>query len=251
MEIGSKLKNARLDTEMTQEQVAEAIGVTRQSVSNWENNRSYPDIISVIKMSDLYSISLDDLLKEGKDMSKNTKELSGYYDYLEESTNTVRAAWSSRKISELGAYLLVWGITILVFYTMSPGDEMGYVILSNWIVLPFVTIVVSGMIGHDKGWSKNKWFMIPAFGFMYALQSAVTFGIASQDIAGYLPDYIMYIVVGSVLSAIGLAAGHFMQRLTDKGFRRAMIIVTILLLIVPLTVIFGMAAYENVADSGT
>lgn len=52
MEIGSKLKNARNEKGITQEQAAELLGVSRQTISNWENNKSYPDIVSVIKMSD-------------------------------------------------------------------------------------------------------------------------------------------------------------------------------------------------------
>ena len=46
MEIGSKLKNARNEKGITQEQAAELLGVSRQTISNWENNKSYPDIIS-------------------------------------------------------------------------------------------------------------------------------------------------------------------------------------------------------------
>ena len=53
MEIGSKLKKARNDNGITQEQAAELLCVSRQTISNWENNKSYPDIISVIKMSDI------------------------------------------------------------------------------------------------------------------------------------------------------------------------------------------------------
>lgn len=41
-----------------------ALGVNRQTISNRENNRTYPDIVSVIRMSDLCSVSLDRLLKE-------------------------------------------------------------------------------------------------------------------------------------------------------------------------------------------
>ena len=41
---------------ITQEQAAEALEVSRQTISNWENSKSYPDIISVIKLSDIYSI---------------------------------------------------------------------------------------------------------------------------------------------------------------------------------------------------
>lgn len=81
MEIGKKLKNARIDSGFTQESVAEKINVSRQTISNWENEKSYPDIISVIKLSDLYSISLDHLLKE------DTKMI----EHLEESTNVVKS----------------------------------------------------------------------------------------------------------------------------------------------------------------
>ena len=62
-DIGSKIKAARLEKKLTQEQVAELLGVSRQTISNWENEKSYPDIISVIKMSDYYEASLDYLLK--------------------------------------------------------------------------------------------------------------------------------------------------------------------------------------------
>ena len=63
MEIGKKLKEARLNRDLTQEVIAEKLNVSRQTISNWENEKSYPDIISVIELSNLYSISLDDLLK--------------------------------------------------------------------------------------------------------------------------------------------------------------------------------------------
>ena len=85
MEIGSKLKNARNEKGITQEQAAELLDVSRQTISNWENNKSYPDIISVIKMSDIYSVSLDHLLKEEKSMNQT------YHEFLEESTNMGKA----------------------------------------------------------------------------------------------------------------------------------------------------------------
>ena len=66
MDIGVKIKDARLASNLTQEQVAEALGISRQTVSNWENGKTYPDIINVIKMSDLYHVSLDHLLKGEK-----------------------------------------------------------------------------------------------------------------------------------------------------------------------------------------
>ena len=68
MEIGAKLRQARIAAGLTQEQTAEALGVSRQSISNWENEKNYPDIVSVVRLSDLYAVSLDALLKEGAPM---------------------------------------------------------------------------------------------------------------------------------------------------------------------------------------
>ena len=59
----------------TQEMVAEKINVSRQTISNWENEKSYPDIISVIELSSLYSISLDDLLKGDEKMMEHLEEM--------------------------------------------------------------------------------------------------------------------------------------------------------------------------------
>lgn len=64
MEFGERLKQARLNAGLTQEDVVRQLGVSRQTVSNWENNRSYPDLGSVLKLSDIYDLSLDDLLRE-------------------------------------------------------------------------------------------------------------------------------------------------------------------------------------------
>lgn len=74
MEIGQKLKNKRMDARLSQETLAERIGVSRQTISNWENNRSYPDIGSILKLSDLYDVSLDELLKEDENMRKHVEK---------------------------------------------------------------------------------------------------------------------------------------------------------------------------------
>ena len=51
----------RLERKLTQEQMAEQLGVSRRAVSNWENNKNLPDLELIISMSRLFSVSLDDL----------------------------------------------------------------------------------------------------------------------------------------------------------------------------------------------
>ena len=74
MKIGVKLKEARLQAGLTQENVAEEIQVTRQTISNWENERSYPDVHNLIMLCDIYSVSLNTLMKGDIEIMK--KELS-------------------------------------------------------------------------------------------------------------------------------------------------------------------------------
>lgn len=78
MKFGDHLKQARLDRGITQKQVADDFYVTRQTISSWENETTYPDITNLIQLSNYYHISLDELLKED----------SGMKEYLEKKTVT-------------------------------------------------------------------------------------------------------------------------------------------------------------------
>lgn len=63
MEIGRQIRKHRTELGLSQEELADRIYVTRQSVSNWENERSYPDIRSLVLLSGVFGISLDILVK--------------------------------------------------------------------------------------------------------------------------------------------------------------------------------------------
>ena len=63
MELGKRLKELRNQLGMTQDDLAERLYVTRQTISSWENDKSYPDIHSLLMLSDLFSVSLDTLVK--------------------------------------------------------------------------------------------------------------------------------------------------------------------------------------------
>lgn len=63
IDIGSKIKTLRLSQSMTQEQLAKALHVSAQAVSKWENGKSYPDIHSLLLLSALFDVSLDQLIK--------------------------------------------------------------------------------------------------------------------------------------------------------------------------------------------
>lgn len=68
MQLSDKLKLVRQQQHYTQTQVAEQLHVSPKTISSWENARSFPDIGTLVKISDLYDISLDRLLREDRTM---------------------------------------------------------------------------------------------------------------------------------------------------------------------------------------
>ena len=72
--IADKIREARIGKKYTQEQAAEELKVSRQTVSNWENGKTLPDIVSVIRMSELYKVSLDELIKGDKMMMEKIEK---------------------------------------------------------------------------------------------------------------------------------------------------------------------------------
>jgi len=101
--INEKLKQARLATNLTQEDLAEKLGVSRQTISNWENGRSFPDIVSIITLSDVYGINLDSLLKGDKEMIR----------HLKESTDTVK---SNKRLIGFVIGLIAFGFFYIAGY---------------------------------------------------------------------------------------------------------------------------------------
>lgn len=70
MIIGEQLRSARQKQQLSQEQIAEMLGVSRQTISNWETSKSYPDIERVMRLAEIYHLSLDELLRGDQQMVK-------------------------------------------------------------------------------------------------------------------------------------------------------------------------------------
>lgn len=211
MDIGSKIKNARNKAGFTQEQTAESLGVSRQTISNWENGKTYPDIVSVVRMSELYDISLDHLLKEEEPMSD-------YLDYLEESTNTVKSRRRLGGIILAAVYLGIWAAAVIAFWFLDSGsDAMGYSLVYLWILMPVTTFVVSLLIGKNDYMGEWKWISVIAFGIMYMLSEYATFSAANMAAFDKvnIPELGM-IPAGAMISLIGMGIGMIIRKSRKK-----------------------------------
>ena len=127
--IAEKIKNARIQNNYTQEQTAEKLMVSRQRISNWENGKSLPDILSLIRMSELYHLSLDDLLK-GDQLLMNKIE------------KDVMAANANKKIIKFGWISVILGVIMLVLGNLFKGNPLIDFINGAlpWVLLGFMLL---------------------------------------------------------------------------------------------------------------
>jgi len=159
MTIGEILKAKRKALLMTQEQVAEQIFVSQKSISNWETQKTYPDIDSLIRLAHLYQLSLDQILLEDSDIVKNIKKQS--------ELKTMQKLAIPPMITNIGLTLLAatqhwWGpasiqalIIILIsmfanfipmFYFRIKVDELANQVdkkkLANWLLVLYIVAVI-------------------------------------------------------------------------------------------------------------
>ena len=79
MTIGKKIKDNRLKQNLTQEQLAKLLNVSRSTVSSWEVDRNYPDLNTLIAISDLFEVSLDTFLRGDEGLAKDVSKKAKWY----------------------------------------------------------------------------------------------------------------------------------------------------------------------------
>lgn len=113
MTLGAKLKQARADHQLTQQAVATQVAVSRQTISSWKTGKSFPDIDSLVTLSNLYGISLDTLIKED----------TGMLDYLRKSEIL-------RKLRPIHQSMQILNFLFLIILTFFLPSQLG-----SWVIL--------------------------------------------------------------------------------------------------------------------
>lgn len=89
MDIGRKIYEIRKREGMSQSEFADKFNVTRQTVSHWENGRNYPDMGTLMRISEEYDVSFDELIKQDHDLmrtiDKNRRFFPGAVSFSEYS----------------------------------------------------------------------------------------------------------------------------------------------------------------------
>ena len=169
MELANNLKYYREKAGFTQEQVANELRITRQSISRWENGKSYPDLDNLVLISELYQVSIDHLIKENEELFKkidqNAQEIQDKKQKLREIEQEVLQITGKEKDESL-LLLLLAAVSSLIF----PLGLLliGFVLIRNkrqnrfykliWLVgliVLFINVYSGiGIVGDYLGWGE-------------------------------------------------------------------------------------------------
>lgn len=119
MNFGEQIKKVRKDRNLTQQEMAEKLGISRQAISNWENDKNLPDIEMLISMSQVFHLTLDELILGGTQMNNMTQKL------IKDGSENARIKMNLRGI-KIGGALLVLSFISLIAGIFAPVDIEGY-----------------------------------------------------------------------------------------------------------------------------
>ena len=122
MELGKQIKVYRQEAHLSQEELANRVYVSRQTISNWENDKSYPDVNSLVLLSEIFQISLDKLIKGDIEVMKDVIQ--------------------KEEIEKMNRYGKIYTIMLIVTAVSAVPLFMG---LGVWAFIPWGIIWASSM----------------------------------------------------------------------------------------------------------
>ncbi|MET1014182.1 MAG: helix-turn-helix transcriptional regulator [Paenisporosarcina sp.] len=179
MEIGSKLKKARLEKKLTQENVANILNVSRSTISSWEVGRSYPDLDNLVSISDLYDVSLDNLLREDANMIKKL------------SLDTKQ----KKRFQIIISLLLIFIIIALGYvYMLSKSYNTGVEVPLNEINISDITLSSVNHNDADTGIT----FQVKSENIFYRIEP--------DNALVYVEDESIYLIVNTIFDPLSILA---------------------------------------------
>ena len=139
MAFSDNLAYLRAQRNLTQEQLAETLGVSRQSVSKWESSASFPEMDTILKLCDLFSVSLDTLLR-GDAAAETQADTAGYDHHMNTFTWQVTLAVAG----------IIAGLSVMMF-TMAFGlpEPLATALFLLILTVAVVVLIASG-IQHEN-----------------------------------------------------------------------------------------------------
>ena len=160
MKLSNNLKNIRKENNLSQEQLAEKLGVSRQAVSKWESGQSYPEMDKVLLICKLFNYNIDELMNENVKEVNETKQskvninkyVEDFFNFITKTVNMLSAMTFKQKIKCLteqimvGLFLaiifaIIGGIGVSILELMFEGLKI-YLVIINVCEAIYITLVL-------------------------------------------------------------------------------------------------------------
>lgn len=180
MILADKIINERKKCGWSQEELAEQLGVSRQSVSKWESAQSVPDLNRILQMAELFGVSTDYLLKDELEpemrpmvISEGTDIISsGRHVSMEEATAYISNVAKTTPTTALGVSLCITSPVVLIFL-VGLWDNAAAAIIGVAVLLLMIAIAVFIFIMNGKDDEKYEYFNYEKIDTAYGVDGMV------------------------------------------------------------------------------
>lgn len=178
MNIGERIYSLRTAKNLSQGDLAELLSVSRQSISKWENNSAMPDLEKIIKLSEIFDISIDELVKGGSTKTDTQPAPQPKVEYVQVVQKPMEGCKIAGIILLCMAFILTFGILLLTgslggFIYAIPFIVCGIIcftvkkhtgLVCCWSVYMIVDVLMQFFTGSSRGMALNTLHYIRAMG---------------------------------------------------------------------------------------
>lgn len=219
MSLGKRINQYRSAKSMSQGDLAELLGVSRQSISKWETDSSVPDLDKLVKLSDVFGVSLDDLVKGERESVAEQSPVQPQQIVLIQKEKTparIVAAW------------LFFALAAVLFFgiAFAAGSLGGIFFAMPFMLLGLICLVVKKYTGLTVAWV--LYFMVDAF-FLFATGirwSLVRYTFQYEASMNYMRLALAWVLVFMMLALMLYSVRIFRKLPFEKNRKNAALLLT-------------------------
>ena len=145
MNLGETIYRLRTDKQMSQGELAEMLEVSRQSISKWENNSAVPELEKLLRLSEIFEVSLDELVKGEEKVKDVPPEIKTEVVYVKQK------GFPPRKIA--GTILFCMAFLVTILFLVAGGGLAGLIFAAPFIVCGIICFACEKNVGLWCVWA--------------------------------------------------------------------------------------------------
>ena len=204
MTLGERIKSCRQKAGMSQEKVAEFVGVSRQAVTKWESNQSAPNTENLFKLAEIFGTTVDVLL-EAEQETKPSPAEQIYYLYKMEEEKKATQRKLTRKRNAVNALVIAAGYLLIYMIGRIIWCDIRESTLIGWLLF----VRPSGEHSYLYGWllSSNLFWYAMVISALPSVWGRFTFSVITA--AGFLAGIIAGMIFGPYPEGAAIGHGHY------------------------------------------